>query len=257
MLFPPLFSYLRRHPRSRLWILFASILWQVVFPMLVRRGWWGLVMPSKVETRLVFSYPLYLVGGVIAAFYLERFHDWVTKHRYSILGATLALGAFPLVVDYYARHGVKMPALFVPGNNPFAAIVIPFDVGAIIAVYLLGVYLVSSKRSARARAIVASGSEAAYGIYVSQMLWILWLQRWGQKFNFLHSMPWLALTLFAVIFAYILGWLFSAVVARTPLARVVVGRSRQTWGTLLWWRHRLRADEHHDFGEGPLNLTDV
>ncbi len=257
VLFPPLLLYLRRHPRSRPWILIASVVWQVVFPMIVRRGWLGFVMSSKVESRLVFSYPLYLVGGVIAAFYLERFHDWVIKHRYAILVALAALAAVPLIVDYYAKHGVKMPLLFVPGSNPFAAIVIPFDVGAIIAVYLLGVYLVNSKRSSRTRAIVASGSEAAYGIYVSQILWILWIQRWGQEFNFLHSVPWLALTLFAVVFVYLLGWLFSAVVARTPLARAVVGRSQQPWGTLLWWRHRVGPDEHHDFGEGPLNLTDV
>lgn len=257
VLFPPLFLYLRRHPRSRLWILFASIAWQVVWPMVIRRGWLGFTLTSKVETRLVFSYPLYLIGGVIAAFYLERFHDFVVKHWRAILVATVALGAFPLIVDYYARHGVKMPLLFVPGANPFAAIVVPFDVAAIIAVYLLGVYLVSPKRSARTRAITASGSEAAYGIYVSQILWILWIQRWGQHFNVLHSVPWLALTIFAVVFAYLVGWLFSAVVARTPLARPVVGRSQQPWNTLLWWRHRVGPDEHHDFGEGPLNLTDV
>jgi peptidoglycan/LPS O-acetylase OafA/YrhL len=257
LVFPWLFVFLRRHVSWRLPILVAALAWQIVFPMVIRRGWLDFVVTSKVETRLVFSYPLYLVGGVIAAFYLERFHDWVIKHRYQLLVATVVLAAVPLVIDYYAAHGVSMPLLVVPGGNPFAAFVIPYDVGAIVAVYLLGVYLVSPKRSARTRAIVASGSEAAYGIYVSQILWILWLQSWGEQFHIIHSVPWLVMTLFAVVFTYLVGWLFSALVARTPLARAVVGRSRQPWSTLLWWRHHVDPEEHHDFGEGPLNLTDV
>jgi peptidoglycan/LPS O-acetylase OafA/YrhL len=150
-----------------------------------------------------------------------------------------------------------MPLLVVPGGNPFAALVIPYNVGAIVAVYLLGVYLVGPQRSARTRAIVASGSEAAYGIYVSQIIWLLWLQRWSEHFNVIQSVPWLVMTIFAVVVIYLAGWLFSAVVARTPLARAVVGRSRQPWSTLLWWRHRADPETHHDFGEGPLNLSDV
>jgi peptidoglycan/LPS O-acetylase OafA/YrhL len=257
VVFPWLFLFLRRHANWRLPVLVASLAWQVVFPMVARRGWLDFVLTSRVETRLVFSYALYLVGGVVAAFYLDRFHDWVVKHRYAILAATVVVAAVPLVIDYYAAHGVTMPLLLVPGGNPFAAVVIPYDVGAIVAVYLLGVYLVSPQRSARTRAIVASGSEAAYGIYVSQIIWLLWLQRWSEHFNVIHSVPWLAMTIFAVVAAYLAGWLFSAVVARTPLARAVVGRSRQPWSTLLWWRHGIDPDAHHDFGEGPLNLSDA
>ncbi len=256
LLFPWIFMFLRRHASWRIPVLVASLAWQVVYPMVIRRGWFGFVVTSKVETRLVISYPLYLLGGVIAAFYLERFHDWVVKYRRAILIATVVLAAVPLVIDYFAKHGAHLPILLVPGGNPFAAMVIPYDVGAIIAVYLFGVYLVSPKRSARTRAVVASGSEAAYGIYVSQILWILWMQRWGQEFNLLHSVPWIVTTLFAVVFAYLVGWLFSALVARTPLARAVVGRSQQPWHTLFWWRHHVEPEQHHDFGEGPLNLTD-
>jgi peptidoglycan/LPS O-acetylase OafA/YrhL len=256
VLFPWIFIFLRRHANWRIPILVVSLAWQVVFPMVIRRGWLGFVVSPKLETRLVFAYPLYLIGGVIAAFYLERFHDWVIKHRKSLLIWTVVLGAVPIVIDYYARHGVHMPVLFVPGSNPFAAVIIPYDVGAIIAVYLFGVYLVSPKRSARTRAVVASGSEAAYGIYVSQILWILWFQRWGQQFNLLHKAPWLVVTLLAVVFTYLVGWLFSALVARTPLARAVVGRGQLPWHTLFWWRESVDPDQHHDFGEGPLNLTD-
>jgi peptidoglycan/LPS O-acetylase OafA/YrhL len=256
VLFPLLFTYVRRHPRARVPLLLVSLAWQVVFPMVIRRGWLGFAVTSKVETRLVFSYSLYLIGGVIAAFYLERFHDWVIAHWRVILAATVVFGAIPIVIDYIQDHVARLPVLLVPGGNPFAAAVIPYDVGAIMAVYLLGVYLVSPDRSARTRAVVASGSEAAYGIYVSQVVWIVWLHRWAQQFHWLESVPWLVMTIVAVAAAYLVGWLFSALVARTPLARAVVGRSRQPWSTLFWWLHRVDPDQHHDFGEGPLNLTD-
>ncbi|MFY9782857.1 MAG: acyltransferase [Acidimicrobiales bacterium] len=255
VLFPYLFAFLQRHPRSRLPVLLASVIWQVFFPIIERRHWLGFAVSSKVETRLVFSYPLYLLGGVIAAFYLESFHDWVVRHRKGILIATVLCGALPLVIDYLNDHVVKLGAILVPGGNPFAVAVIPYDVGAIVAVYLLGVYLVSPKRSARTRAITASGSEAAYGIYVSQLIWILLLHRWAEYFNLFNRVPWLALMLSAVIVTYFAGWFFSALCARTPLARALVGRTQQPWRTL--WPHAVLATTgESDFGEGPLNLTD-
>ncbi len=110
---------------------------------------------------------LYLLGGVICAFYLESFHDWIVRHRKGIVVATVLVAVVPLVVDYMSHHGVRLSGILVPGGNPFAVLVIPYDVGASFVVYLLGVHLVSPRRSARTRAITASGSEAAYGIYVS------------------------------------------------------------------------------------------
>jgi peptidoglycan/LPS O-acetylase OafA/YrhL len=255
VVFPYLFAFLQRHPGSRLSVMIGAVIWQSLFPIVVRRDWIGIVMPSKIETRLIFSYPLYLIGGVIAAFYLESVHDWIVRHCKGILVGTVLFAALPLIIDYLADHGTKISGVLVPGANPFAMAVIPYDVGAILVVYLLGVYLVSPKRSARTRAITASGSEAAYGIYVSQMIWILFLHRWAEHFNLFGHVPWLILTIAAVIITYLVGWLFSAVCARTPLARALVGRTQLPWRTL--WPHPLpAATGEPDFGEGPLNLTD-
>ncbi|HEV3186944.1 MAG TPA: acyltransferase [Acidimicrobiales bacterium] len=256
VVFPYVFKLLRRFPRSHLYVVAGAVLWQFVFPYVVRRGWFGFSISSKLETRLVFSYSLYLLGGVVAAFYLDAFHDWVLRHRSAILSLTVVAGAVPIVLDYLHAHGVAIPKIIVPGGDPFAAAVIPFDVGAIIAVYLLGVYLVSPQRSARTKAITTSGSEAAYGIYVSQMVWILVMHRWAVHFNLFQRVPWLVLTILAVTLTYLLGWIFSAVVARTPLSRALVGRSRLPWTTLLPQRRQLASAAHGDFGDGPLNLTD-
>ncbi|HEY1824809.1 MAG TPA: acyltransferase [Acidimicrobiales bacterium] len=254
VLFPYIFWYLKKYPRSRVPVVAGAVLWQIFFPIAVRRNWFGFVMPPKIETRLVFSYPLYLLGGVVCAFYLESFHDWVLKHQKLIYFSTLVFAAIPLVVDYLAKHHVYFRGVIVPGANPFAALVIPYDCCAILCVYLLGVYLVSPERSARTRAITSSGSEAAYGIYVSQMIWIIILQAWAAHFNLYHRVAWGYLAASALVVTYLLGWLFSAIVARTPLARAVVGRAQLPWRTL--WPHPAHDDDEADFGEGPLNLTD-
>jgi len=158
LVFPYVFRLLRRYPRSHLYVVVGAALWQLVFPYVVRHGRFDFTISSKLETRLVFSYPLYLLGGVVAAFYLEALHTWVVRRRRSILCRTVVAAAAPILLDYLFAHGVALPKIVVPGADPFAASVIPYDVGAIIAVYLLGVYLVSPRRSARTRAIVSSGS---------------------------------------------------------------------------------------------------
>jgi peptidoglycan/LPS O-acetylase OafA/YrhL len=256
VVFPYVFKFIRRFPKSHIYIVIGALLWQMFYPWTVRHGWLGFVISSKLETRLIFSYPLYLLGGVIAAFYLEAFHEFIIRHKRSILCWTVLAGAVPILLDYFYRHGYGLPKMIVPGADPFAISVIPYNVGAIIAVYLFGVFLVSPKRSARTRAITSSGSEAAYGIYVSQMLWILMLHRLVVRFNIVQHVPWLIMLLFAVVFTYALGWLFSAIFARTPLARGLVGRSQVPWNTFFPKRQEPETTSHHDFGEGPLNLTD-
>ena len=255
--FPYVFYLIRRYPKWHLPLIAGSVGWQILFPYVVRHGVLGFTISSQLETRLVFSYPLYLLGGVVTALYLEQFHTWVLRHKRAILSWTVAFAAVPIVLDYVYLHGHHLPIIIVPGIDPFAAAVLPYDVGAIVAVYLLGVYLVSPKRSARTRAITKSGSEAAYGIYLSQMIWILFLHRWAYEWGILRHVPWLIMMFFAVTFAYLVGWLFSALVARTPLARAVVGRSRMTWDTLIPRRGQFATVEHDDVGEGPLNLTDT
>lgn len=255
VVFPYLFRLIRRYPRSHVAIVVVAALWQVALPYLVRHGWLGFSISPRLETRLITSYPLYLLGGVVAAFYLEGFHDWVVRHGRAILAWTVVAGALPVAMDAMYRHYHDLPRLLVPGADPFASAVVPYDVGAIIAVYLLGVFLVNPRRSALTRAITKSGSEAAYGIYVSQMIWILLMHRWAEKWGLLTRVPWVVMLVGAVIIAYMVGWLFSAVFARTPLARGLVGRSQVPWSTFIPHPRR-GAVAHDDFGEGPLNLTD-
>jgi peptidoglycan/LPS O-acetylase OafA/YrhL len=257
-LFPALLWLIRRYRHSHVAFVVVAALWQIGLPYMVRHGYLGFTISPWLETRLVTSYPLYLIGGVVCAFHLEAFHDWVVRHWRGVLVTTVLAGALPLVMDALHRHYHVLPRLIVPGGDPFAAVCVPYDAGAIIAIYLLGVYLVDPRRSARTRAITKSGSEAAYGIYVSQLIWIFLLHRWLQVSGELNHVPWVVNVVGVIVAAYFAGWLFSAVFARTVVARGLVGRSRVAWST-FWPRPTSRpsASSVGEAGEGPLNLTDA
>lgn len=256
LFFPLVLKLLRKWRRWHLQILLVALVWQVVWHYLMRHGHPSFTVSSKTETRLVFSYPLYLLGGVIAAFHLDQLHDWIVRHYRLILAWTFVSAVVPVFIDAIHRH-TYVPSYLIPGGDPFSPMVIPYDVGAIFCVYLLGVYLVSPRRSVRTRAITQSGSDAAYGIYLSQMVWILFLHRWTLKWGILGHVPWLVMMIFAVTFAYLVGFLFSALVARTPLARAVVGRSRVPWNTLIPHLRSYALPVRHDYGPGPMDLSDV
>jgi hypothetical protein len=108
--------------------------------------------------------------------------------------------------------------------------VIPFDIGAIACLYLLGVALVKPGRSRRLRAAVRSASDNSYGVYLSQMLFInalIWAG-WAR----LDSVVWWPLLCVAtVIIVFLAGVVLTSLLARTPLAVPLTGRQQQPWAT--------------------------
>jgi peptidoglycan/LPS O-acetylase OafA/YrhL len=132
-------------------------------------------------------------------------------------------------LSYLTRYG-SLPAFLKTGTNIFSPAILPFNVGAILCVYLLGVYLVAPQRRRRTRAMVKSGSDNSYGVYLSQMLWIPFLLRLRNALGF--HVPWPVAAPLALILVYFMGYFFTALMARTPLARAVTGRGQVSWSSL-------------------------
>jgi hypothetical protein len=63
------------------------------------------------------------------------------------------------------------------------------------------------------------------------------------------------MALLALVVTYALGLLFTSVLARTPLAKPVVGRSRVPWSTLIPHWHPAAASVHADTGDGPMDVV--
>jgi hypothetical protein len=108
--------------------------------------------------------------------------------------------------------------------------VIPFDVGAIACLYLLGVVLVKPGRSRRLCAAVCIGSDNSYGVYLSQMLFVnalIWAG-WTR----LDALVWWPLLCSAtVVIVFLAGVALTSLLARTPLAVPLTGRQQRPWST--------------------------
>ena len=203
--------------------------WTIV-PVL-RTGW----------IREFTPYAFYLIAGSIAAFHLDAVNEWLLRHARLVIALTVAAALGAEAVYFLAAKGVT--TALGSGNDPFQPSVIPFDVGAIACLYLLGVALVKPGRSRRLRAAVRSGSDNSYGVYLSQMLFInalIWAG-WAR----LDSVVWWPLLCAAtVVIVFLAGVALTSLLARTPLAVPLTGRQQQPWAT--WWPRSTTAGPAHD-----------
>src|ERR1700684_3770454 len=252
-----------QHPEYQTWtgyyqLYFLLVIMQfyLVFPlvlMLLRRtrGHHGLVLAVAAAAQLAISiathwnhlppalikygqenaleYVLYLIGGGVVAFHLAEVDRWVRGHVKLILASTLAAALFAEGVYFLALHGVT--TVLGSGSDPFQPSVIPFNIGAVTCGYLAGVALVEPWRSRRTKALVRVGSDDSYGIYLSQMLFIVTLTSlgWG-RLNSVLPWPLVCLLTVVVIFACCIA--LTGLLVRTPLAVPLPGRKQEPWSTL-------------------------
>jgi peptidoglycan/LPS O-acetylase OafA/YrhL len=172
------------------------------------------------------SYVFYLVGGCVVAFHLEAADAWVRRHARLVVALTAAAALAAEGVYFLAHDGVT--SVLGSGSDPFQPSVIPFNIGAIACVYLAGAALVRPGRSRFTQAVVRSGADNAYGIYLTHMLFITVLLWLGWK-NLSPLLPWPLLCLLTVVIVIAGGVLLTALLARTPLAVPLTGRQRVPW----------------------------
>jgi peptidoglycan/LPS O-acetylase OafA/YrhL len=181
------------------------------------------------------EYPLYLIGGGVVAFHLHEVDQWVRRNAHLVMALTLLAAIFAEAVYYLARQGVT--SVLGSGSDPFQPSVIPFNVGAIACVYLIGVALVQPWRSPRVKALVRSGSDNSYGIYLTQLLFITALDdhHW---IRLTRVVSWPLVILLTVVIVYACSVVLTSLLARTPLAVPLTGRKQVPWSTLIPRRWR-------------------
>jgi peptidoglycan/LPS O-acetylase OafA/YrhL len=252
ILFPLLLKFIRRFSKWHVHLMVAAVLWQIVFGVIVSSDYFGFSISTFLQTRLITSYPVYIIGGVIVALHLDAVHQWICDKARWIIVLTLTSALIAEVLSYLGRHS-HLPPFLRTGGNVYAPAILPYNVGAILCVYLLGVYLVSPQRHLRTRAIVKSGSDNSYGVYLSQMVWIPILVRVRDHLGF--SIPWPVAAPLALILVYFMGYFFTGLITRTPLARAVAGRGRQSWGSLVPKHYEAPELLAVDSDDGPMDVT--
>jgi len=228
LVFPLVLMLLRRTKGHHGLVIAVTALAQVTIEILMNTQ----VLPPLMRTygqQDALSYLLYLIGGGVVAFHLQEVHAWVCGHARLLVALTVVAALAAEGIYFLAEHGVT--TMLGSGDDPFQPGVIPFNVGAITCGYLAGVALVRPWRSRRTKTVVRSGSDNAYGIYLTQMLFITaltWLG-WGRLSS---AVPWPLLCLLTVGIVFGCCVTLTSVLARTPLAVPLTGRRRQPWSTL-------------------------
>jgi peptidoglycan/LPS O-acetylase OafA/YrhL len=229
LVFPLVLMLLRRTRGHHGLLIAAAVAAQVTMSTLTH---WHLLptLMRDYQQEDALSYVLYLIGGGVVAFHLEEVHAWVCGHVRLILALTVAAALAAEGVYFLAQEGVT--TVLGSGSDPYQPSAIAFNVGAITCGYLAGVALVRPGRSRRTRAVVRMGSDDAYGIYLSQMLFITALSWLGLR-QLSSSVPWPVVCLLAVVIVFACCITLTGLLARTPLAVPLTGRTQQPWSTLL------------------------
>jgi len=237
VLFPLLLLLVRKTTGHHGLLMAASLVLQVLIVSLMHwrvlppemRGFWA--------SREIISYQFYILAGMVAAVHLDDVHDWICRHvRLILVGTVVAAAVAEVWFVLSAKHVVPWMG---SGSDPLQPIAIPFNVGAIACIYLVGVYLVSPRRSATVKAMIRSGSDNSYGIYLAQMLFIIalsWLG-WRVLDNYV---PWPIVSILTVTIVFLGCILITSLLARTRLTVALTGRRRQEWRTWVPERWRSR-----------------
>jgi len=223
VIFPLLLAWLRRARRWHVHILIGAMVWQILYDAATRHHVLPFAISGKLETRLILSYPIYLLGGMIVALNYRAFHRWMLRNAKLVVALAVVAGAVALGLNYVSGTGF-VPTYLAPNSDVLAPLAILYNVGVVLCLYLLGVFLVDRHRSPRTRSVVTSTSNASYGVYLSQMIWIPVLQRVATRVHLSSHVSWIPVVVMVVIVVFSLGYVLSVILMRTPLGPVVVGR---------------------------------
>ncbi len=251
LVFPVFLILLRRTARHHGLLLAASGTVQIAYLALMR---WS-VLPAGLQgysaTREIMSYQFYLIAGSLAALHYKEFDAWVRSHVRLIVGATIATAA--LAETWYLLQATHTVA-FGHGlaSDPFQPVGVVYNVPAILAIYVVGVALVSPNRSRRTVVLAHRGSDDSYGVYLAQVLFIdafIWI---GWR-HLTSIVAWPIVLVVTVPLIFFLCCVLTEVLARTRVSEALTGRKQEPWHTLVpgWVRRARDASAPKDAPDAP------
>lgn len=243
LVYPGLLWLLRRTEGHHKMLLAASIALQLALMALLHWGFLAGSLGKGNGMSELWNYELFVVAGGLFAYHYEEAHAWLLAHRRAVVWFTVGAGLF--AEGWAALGEARVPEI--GGLNPIAVfqpVVMPFYLGLVASIYLLGVSLCARRRSGRFRALVKLGVDDSYGIYLSQLLVFQLLVALGYD-DLRTALAWPVLWAGGVVVVFCLSTLLTSLLARLPGARALSGRPRQPWATLLpeAWRIRVRLLE--------------
>jgi peptidoglycan/LPS O-acetylase OafA/YrhL len=233
LVFPLLQAGLRRWPRALLPALWASLAFQVLFAAGVHYNWRPPLLGvwfSHPGSWLP-SYPLYVLGGIAAARYLDPVTAWVRSHSSLIALAFvacvgLAIGSYLSDMTFLGYAPIKASEVFQPADVIEA-------VADLVALYAIGLQIVDHAPARLLRRLERS-SDVSFGVFLAHPLVIeaiLAVAASAGLSQLLATVPSGLTETLVVIglvpFVYILSYAGIGLLRRTPLSVALTGRPAQ------------------------------
>lgn len=221
----PLYLWvLRRTEGHHRKLLGASAALQVLLVSLIH---WAIVpewMQGFGATRELWDYQFFLVAGGVMALHYDAVHAWLVRRWRLVVAAVVVAAAGAEVWYAMAASGAASVLAGKSATDPFQPVVLPLFVALIAAIYLLGVALTSRAIPARLRSFAALAADNSYGIYLSQVLFLVALMAlgWGGLGS---RIPWPLVVAGAVIIVYFGGLALTSLLAWLPGAAMTAGRA--------------------------------
>jgi peptidoglycan/LPS O-acetylase OafA/YrhL len=179
-------------------------------------GWWRAIAG---ESSLA-AYQFWVIAGGVAALHLDRFHEWLVRHRRLVWVSLVLTGGAATAVFLAQVAAGEKPEFAGRSVQP---VTVPLSLAAIGAFYLLSVWIGEIRRPAVRRAI-DFGTYLSFGIYLSHpalLTGLLLLQHRLPAAVTRHAAP-VTLTIFVLDF--LLAMAVAAVLSRSRWSKALVGR---------------------------------
>lgn len=185
--------------------------------------------PSGIAEKLwhydgsfVGSYVFYLLLGGVVALHIDRAQAWVRAHPLAVVVALLLTGA--AAEGWYLRSvGTGVPALV--ASDVFQAVMVPWCVAVITALFTLGVAWTARRGTGLASRAILIGSDRSFGVFLVHPM-LLWAWMLGPAGWLSTRIPALWSTVFAFVAVVAVSLLFVEVLRHSPLSLALTGKRR-------------------------------
>jgi surface polysaccharide O-acyltransferase-like enzyme len=184
------------------------------------------------DGSFVGSYVFYLLLGGVAAMHADRAQDWVRVHPVTVVAALLLTGA---AAEGWFLWSVRGGVPVLAACDVFQAVMVPWCLAVIIALFALGVAWAARRRTGLGSQAIKISSDRSFGVFLVHPM-LLWAWMLGPAGWLSSRLPALWSTILAFVAVVSVSLLTVELVRRSPLSLALTGK-----------RHT-RADKSVHFG---------
>jgi peptidoglycan/LPS O-acetylase OafA/YrhL len=172
------------------------------------------------DGSFVGSYVFYLLLGGVAAMHADRAQDWVRVHPVTVVAALLLTGA---AAEGWFLWSVRGGVPVLAACDVFQAVMVPWCLAVIIALFALGVAWAARRRTGLGSQAIKISSDRSFGVFLVHPM-LLWAWMLGPAGWLSSRLPALWSTISAFVAVVSVSLLIVELLRRSPLSLVLTGK---------------------------------